>query len=73
MVKTLGRKVLYGAVSRQYDSHCWRLMEMERTTKYILVNLAGLLSIIAGLLFSHSLGLSSFGLGLIIGSNLLFR
>lgn len=39
---------------------------MERVTKYILVNLAGLLSILLGWLMW-------FGLGLIAGSNLLFR
>ena len=34
---------------------------MERITKYIIVNLVGLLSLVAGLLFSHDGGFSSFG------------
>ena len=46
---------------------------MERTTKYILVNIVGLLSVATELLFIHNWGLGSFGLGLIVGSNLLFR
>jgi hypothetical protein len=44
---------------------------MERTTKYILVNLVGVLFLVTELLLTHNLG--GFGLGLIIGSNLLFR
>jgi len=47
---------------------------MERVTKYILVKVAGLLSILLGWLTPSLLGwLMWFGLGLIAGSNLLFR